>query len=209
MKRRNILIIIGVAIVLLVSIVLIVFADKYFDKDELQETPIEEIDKIEGYDYTLEDRDTDYYKSLFEELKTLLKESEIDYQKYAEIIGKMYIADFYTLSNKINHYDVGSLEFIEESKRENFELKAQDTIYKYIEDNTYGKRVQELPEVNNVEVVSSSSAKLKLDDQEYDGYELGLTWSYVKDLEYDSSCKIDVAIINDKAFIIKQEDVEN
>lgn len=209
MKRRNILIIIGVAIVLLIGVVFAVFSDKILNRNEIQETPIEEIDTIKKYGYTLEDRDTKYYKSLFEELKELLKENEIDYQKYSETIGKMYVADFYTLSNKINHYDVGGLEFIEESKRENFELKAQDTLYKYVEDNTYGKRTQELPEVNNVDIVSSTPTKVKFDEKEYDGYELELSWTYVKDLEYDSTSKVSVAFINEKAFIVKQENVEN
>ena len=62
---------------------------------------VKEVSKIDNYGYTLYDNQSKEYKKMFEELNTVLLKEEIDYNKYVELISKMFIIDFYTLDNKL------------------------------------------------------------------------------------------------------------
>ena len=64
------------------------------------------------FDYTLEKRDTDLMKENFKELDNVLCDDQIDYKKYADFLSKLFIIDLYTIDNKKNMYDVGSLEYV-------------------------------------------------------------------------------------------------
>ena len=109
----------------------------------------------------------------------------------------MFVTDFYTLSTKVTNQDVGGLEFIYSKNKDNFKLKASDTLYKYIESNVYGDRKQKLPEV--VEFVSCTS---KVDGYNYNDKDTGLkifdtksyvvnvTWKYKEDLGYQTKATI-------------------
>ncbi len=171
------------------------------NRNSQEEKPkeIKKLDTIEGYGYNLEDRDTVLFRENFEKLRDVLKQTPIDYLEYAKRLGTLYIIDLYTISNKVNQYDVGGSEYVYESKRDNYELKVKNTLYKYVEDNTYGKRIQFLPEVASIDVV---------DVKEYDGYSLSLSWEYVKDLGYDTKCILKLAKIDDKLYVINQSTSE-
>src|SRR5574344_486522 len=72
-------------------------------KDKQKSTSNTEVtDEIKDYSYSLNNKDTDIYKSTFNELKTNLSGSK-DEQKYVEAIAKLFIIDFYTLDNKMNN----------------------------------------------------------------------------------------------------------
>lgn len=180
------------------------------NRNSQEEKPkeIKKLDTIEGYGYNLEDRDTVLFRENFEKLRDVLKQTPIDYLEYAKRIGTLYIIDLYTISNKVNQYDVGGSEYVYESKRDNYELKVKNTLYKYVEDNTYGKRIQFLPEVASIDVVDVKEEKVKIGDQEYDGYSLSLSWEYVKDLGYDTKCTLKLAKIDDKLYVINQSTSE-
>lgn len=180
------------------------------NRNSQEEKPkeIKKLDTIEGYGYNLEDRDTVLFRENFEKLRDVLKQTPIDYLEYAKRIGTLYIIDLYTISNKVNQYDVGGSEYVYESKRDNYELKVKNTLYKYVEDNTYGKRIQFLPEVASIDVVDVKEEKVKIGDQEYDGYSLSLSWEYVKDLGYDTKCILKLAKIDDKLYVINQSTSE-
>ena len=155
------------------------------------------VDSIKGYNYILYDDSTELYKDLYYELKEILEKEIIDEIKYAEVISKMFVADFYTLSTKVTNQDVGGLEFIYSKNKDNFKLKASDTLYKYIESNVYGDRKQKLPEV--VEFVSCTS---KVDGYNYNdkatglkifdtkSYVVNVTWKYKEDLGYQTKATI-------------------
>ena len=66
---------------------------------------IESTDTIEGYDYVLNSNATKYYKKLFKELKNVLESDEVNEAEYADLVVKLFIADFYNLDNKINKND--------------------------------------------------------------------------------------------------------
>ncbi len=180
------------------------------NRNSQEEKPkeIKKLDTIEGYGYNLEDRDTVLFRENFEKLRDVLKQTPIDYLEYAKRLGTLYIIDLYTISNKVNQYDVGGSEYVYESKRDNYELKVKNTLYKYVEDNTYGKRIQFLPEVASIDVVDVKEEKVKIGDQEYDGYSLSLSWEYVKDLGYDTKCILKLAKIDDKLYVINQSTSE-
>ena len=49
---------------------------------------------------------TDYYKDLFKELKDLLSKEDYSDSKYAELVSKLFVADFYDLNSKLNKNDI-------------------------------------------------------------------------------------------------------
>ncbi len=120
------------------------------------------ITSIDEFGYTLDDRDTDYMKTEFKKLEEVISQEEINYEEYAKAIAKLFVIDFYTLNNKINKYDVGSLEYILSDKKDMFKNKAMDTIYGDIIDNTYKDRVQDLPEVTAVEIINYEVTEITL-----------------------------------------------
>ncbi len=163
------------------------------------------ISNIKDFGYTLDDRDTKYMGEVFKELEDILAKSEIDYEAYAGVLSKLFIIDFYTLNNKINKYDVGSIEYVNSNHLTEFKNKAMDTIYGDIIDNTYKDRVQDLPEITDVEVVDISKVTIKIADTDTESYKVTLKYTYKKDLGYDSEGtvyliknknKLEVAIYN-------------
>ena len=179
-KKVVILIILIVILVLLIGgFLLYKFV---FTKEENHAKVVNEIPE---YGYTLEEDQPKIYKELFKELAKVLKEENVDTEKYASIAGQMLAIDFYNLDNKVSKNDVGGTEFIKDNYIDNFVLEASDTVYKYIEQNLYGKRKQELP------IVTSSSVKdiekgsytyaNKTDDN---AYKVTVNLEYKKDLGY-------------------------
>lgn len=178
------LIVISVLLVGVISLgVLRIFYNDEEEKREVNVTSV--ISNIDDYGYTLDDRDTDYMKEVFHELENILEAEEVDYEAYAEALAKLFVIDFYTLENKINKYDVGSLEYILSSSVESFRLKAQDTIYRDVIDNTYRDRIQDLPEITNVEIVNTEDTTFMLNDEEVEAIKVEMNYQYKEDLGYD------------------------
>jgi hypothetical protein len=200
------LIIIGLCILIGVSLLVFLFKKSLNNKDnEAEENKTSYVDIIDDYGYTLEKRDTELFKEKFNELKEVLSKKEVDYEEYAKLLSSLYIIDLYTISNKQNQYDVGSTEYVVESAKENFELKVKDTIYKYVEDNSNGKREQSLPEVASVEIGNVETGTFEFNEQKYDGYKVEVTWDYKEDLGYDKKATITLIQIDNKLCIIEQE----
>ena len=197
-----------IIILVLIVLVSVVGVSKLVLKPKIKDKPknvTSVISNIGDYGYSLDDRDTKYMKETFEELEQILNQEEIDYEEYAKVVAKLYIIDFYTLDNKINKYDVGSLEYILNDKVELFKTKAMDTIYNDIIDNTYKDRIQELPEITNVEILDFEKTKITLAEDTTEAYKITMEYTYKKDLGYDkegtvylvkNSNKIEVALYN-------------
>lgn len=160
--------------------------------------------QIKGFDYLCSEDETELYKSEFKILKKNLENSNINYLEYAHSISKMFIIDLYTLSNKKNMYDVGGTDFVYPDAVENYKLNVENTLYKYMEDNTDGKRKQELPEVSEVLITSDEEIEFTINEQTYEGYKINLDISYVKDLEYDEKAEV-ILIKNDKYLYIVEK----
>lgn len=183
-KYKIWLVIIGVLLVLTIGLgVLKLFMPN--EKEKREENVTNVISNIDEYGYSLDDRDTDYMKEVFKDLEKTLKEKDVNYEDYAKNLAKLFVIDFYTLNNKINKYDVGSLEYIYSESVNDFKNKAMATIYSDVMDNTYKDRIQELPEITSVEVIEVTNDKITLKEQEVDAYKVKLKYTYRKDLGYD------------------------
>lgn len=202
--RRNILIIIGLLILIgLTSLVgFFLLRDK---EDDTNLNTVQLVDEIKGYDYHLKDRDTKLYKEEFIKLKALLEEEDIDYESYAELLGKLYVIDLYTINNKINKYDVGGSQFVYPSAKENYELNVRETIYRYVEDNSNSKRTQKLPEVSSITVSDIKETKYTLEETEYEGYEVSIDLQYIEDLGYDEEVSITLIKDENKLYVVEHK----
>ena len=160
-------------------------------------------DTIKGYDYTLKSNATKLYEDEFKALKANL-EGDINYNEYAVSVAKLFVIDLYTINNKINKYDTGGVSFVYPDGRDNYKLNVQDTIYKYVEDNTNGKRTQNLPEVSSVIVKDSKKDTYKIGDNSFEAYKINLEWSYVQDLGYDKTGEI-ILIKKDKNIYVVEK----
>ncbi|MDD3187676.1 MAG: hypothetical protein PHD02_04345 [Bacilli bacterium] len=179
-------------ILLLIIALLLFFLGDYVLKTFKSENAIaqntEVKETITNYGYSLSSNDTNIYSDYFSELKNLLNENNFNEEEYAELVAKLFVIDFYTLDNKMNNSDVGGLEFVYSDIVSNFKQKAEDTIYKYIESNIYGKREQELPIVTDVSVESIKNVIYNYDGlTDKNAYEVEVSISYYEDLGYDTS----------------------
>ena len=171
-------------------------------------TKVKVIDQIEDYGYNLEENETKLYKDLFKDLMNELKKDEVDYENYAELVSKLYVADFYNLENKITKNDVGGTQFIHSSAQENFLVKAKDTMYKNIQSNVYGDRKQELPIVEKISLEDIEESTFKINSEEVDSYVVTLKWTYKKDLGFDSEKEIVLVREDKKLSIVQTNSVE-
>ena len=177
-------------ITLLLIIGVIVGAIIYFTSDKKQDKVIkvESVDKIEGYDYTLSSNATKYYKSLFKELKNVLEADEVDEAKYADLVTKLFVADFYNLNNKINKNDIGGVQFVYKNYQNDFKKLATESMYKSVENNLYGDRKQELPIVTNVSTEKKDGKAFKYgDNTDEKAYVINFEIQYESDLGYQTS----------------------
>ena len=68
-----------------------------------------------------------------------------------------------------------------------FKQKAIDTIYRDIIDNTYKDRIQDLPEITNVNVLKVEEATYTLNDEELPAVKIEMEYEYKEDLGYDNN----------------------
>lgn len=199
MKKKFKYPLIAIGIIMLVLIGLISF--KTFFNSDISEVKV--IDNISDYSYTLDERDTEYMKSVYNELKSVLKEKDIDEEKYASNLAKLFVIDLFTLDNKINKYDVASLEYVYPENIENFKLNVENTLYKAIEDNTYGKRNQDLPIVKMVDVIDVKEDSFLIKEEEVSSYVVSLNIEYEHDLGYDKEATVTVIKSDKKMYVVE------
>ena len=181
MKKKKI------GLVILVLVLLYSIGGIYYNithRDSVDNS-VKSIDMIDKYGYVLKSNATNLQKELFNELKTILNNDNINDDAYAKIISKMFVTDLYTLSNKVNKYDV------------------QDTLYKYLEDNSDGKRSQILPMVVSVSADEISDTKYKIGDNESDAKKVSLTISYNEDLGYDTKVTLILIKSDGKYYVVE------
>ena len=189
-------------ILVIIVIVGLILFKLFFAKDEVKNN-VKVIDSIVDFSYTLDERDTKLMKDTYEELKNILKEREIDYDEYAKVLAKLFVIDLFTMDNKINKYDVACLEYVYPDNLENFKTNVEDTIYKLVEDNTYGKRTEKLSTVNNVEITNEEESTFKINEEEVPSYVVTLNWTYDKDLGYDKNAKITMIRKDKKLYVVE------
>lgn len=195
--------------VLFILIVLLVcssgvFIYAKFIRDDSVVNVVTSVEKIDNYGYDLKSNATALYISEFNILKNNLEQNEIDEEEYAKSVAKLFIIDLYTISNKINKYDVGGTQFVFPSSEENYKLNVEDTLYKYVEDNSNNNRKQELPTVSSIEIVDYKTGKYKIGEDEVDDVEIDLKWEYEIDMGYEKAGTV-ILIKQDSKFYIVEK----
>ena len=191
-----------ILIILIIIIVAAIIVFKVFQGSSTAE-PVKVVDSIDNFDYTLDDRDTELMKKTYNELKDILTASDIDYEKYAQALAKLFVIDLFTMDNKVNRYDVGSTEYVYPDSVENFKTNVEDTIYKTMENNSNGKRKQKLPEVSAIDESNVETSTFTIGEDEYESYIVKLSWSYEKDLGYDKNATITLIPLNEKLYVVE------
>ena len=172
------------------------------EKKEIDSVKTDEFD----YGYVLSDMDSKYYQEEFKKLKEILTAEEVDFKAYAEQEARLFVIDLYTMSTKINKYDIGGNEFFHVDRKEMYEKKVMDTLYSTMLDNTYGDRKQDLPEVKSVTTVNVADIEYTLNTNEKEekdkskindvpAYLVKLKIEYVKPMGYDTEAS--VIVINE------------
>ena len=197
-KKKKLILII---IVILVVFFIFLLIPKNKAKKE-QEITVE--DQIDKYGYTLDDNETDYYKSLLKKIKIVLNSDTVDEESYAKLISQLFVADFFNLDNKLSNSDIGGTQFVYKDYQKSFSKFAKDSIYSIVKSNLYGDRDQELPIVTEVVVNNLEQTSISyLDASDNHGYIVDVKIIYKKDLEYQTTASLYLVHSNDKLEIVK------
>lgn len=198
--------------ILIILIILMICAwyliNNFTDNGKGKKT-IKVIDEIKEYGYTLDENETKLYKDLFNKLTKTLKKENIDEKEYAELVTKLFVADFYNLENKITKNDIGGTQFVHSGAVENFTLKAKNTFYKGIKSNVYGDRKQELPIIEEINLDEIEDTKFTYNDEDVDAYSVILNWKYKKDLGYEDKKEFILIKEDKKLSIVEMNNVSN
>lgn len=211
MKNTKLKLKINVVLILFIIILFVILGFCIFNiynaiKSNNQ-SEVEVLDSIEGYNYKLDENDSAYFTSLFKQLKTELSSSSVDEENYATLISKLFVTDFYSLNSVLNKNDVGGKQFVYTSYQEDFVKFAKESVYKNIENNIYGKRTQNLPTVISIEVDKISQDEYESESDIVDdlAYYLELTVGYDKDLDYPQTVELILIHSNEKLEIVSMK----
>lgn len=184
-----------VKVILIIAIILIVAGLGFLAYESIKPKAIKKatvVNEIKDYGYTLKSTRNNKYKEMFQELKDILSKDEVDEEAYLEQISKMFIMDFYTLDDKLANTDVGGIDFVHTSAKTNFLEKAEDTVYKYVENDIYGARDQKLPEVTDVTVekVENIEYTIGTDVTDDNAYQVEVSLKYKEDMDYPTTATL-------------------
>ena len=203
-KNKLVLLILSTLIILIIVVIILSVATKK-DNKEPDVKEVKKVDIIDNYGYYLEEDATDYYKSLYKELKDITNKDEVDYEEYAKIVAKLFVTDVFTLDNKVTSSDIGGLQFIYPDFREDFIKINQTGLYSNVLSNIYNDRVQELPIVNEVNIDLVKETTFNYNNKEYKGYLVELNISYEKDLSYPTTYKLTIIKEDKYLYVAKGE----
>lgn len=203
-KRFKISLIIIVILIILGSVTLISFKFRTNDNNVISK----QIDKIDNYNYVLEERDSILMQNVFKDLKKTLENNEINYEDYATYLSELFIIDLFTINNKINKYDVGGVEYVLDDIKDNYSLNVQDTIYKYIVDNSKRSEEDVYSVVSSITKESLENTKYTYKDLEYEAYKVTLNWEYEKDLGYHTKGEVILIKKDNKLYVVSYKGVE-
>ena len=199
-----------VKVILVLAIILIIaglafLAYESFKPKATKTATVE--NEIEEYGYTLKSTRNDRYKKMFQELQDILSKKKVDEEAYVEQISKMFIMDFYTLNDKLANTDVGGIDFVHADAKTNFLVKAEDTVYKYVESDIYGNRDQQLPEVTEVTVekVENIEYTIGTDFTDDFAYQVEVSLKYKEDMDYPTKATLIFVHEDNKLSLVEME----
>ena len=197
-------------IILIILVILVVcgwyLINNFTDKGKTRNA-VKVIDEIAEYGYTLDENETDLYKDLFHQLSKTLSKDNVDEKEYAELVVKLFVADFYNLDNKITKNDIGGTQFVHSEAVDNFVLKAKDTFYKGVKSDVYGDRKQDLPVVEEISLDEVNYTTFTLNEEEVDAYSVTLNWKYEDDLGYEDEKEFILVHEDKKLSIVQMNDI--
>lgn len=164
------------------------------------------LNEIKEYGYTLKSNKSKAYKKEFANLATILNSDTVDEEAYLKSITKLFILDFYTLSDKVANTDVGGVDFIHTDAKTNFLEKAEDTIYKYVENNMYGGRRQDLPTVQDVTIEDIQNVSFTLNKEtDTNAYQVTVSWTYTEENDYQNKASLTFAHEGKKLSLVEMK----
>lgn len=202
-----------IVFVVLIMLVYYVYDSFFKDKNGVTAPKIVDEIKLKSINYVVNENDTKLFKKNFEELKKVLNEKKIDNKKYAEAISKLFVVDFFTLSNKTSKNDVGGVQFVYSSYKSDFVDYARDGMYKRVNNSIEDGNNSGLPtvssvNVSNIEEVDPSAIFSNIDfGEDKVGYEVTLDWTYKNNDDYQDSTTL--TIVNDGKKISVAKMTEN
>ena len=203
-KNKLVLLILSTLVILTIVVIILSLTTKK-DNKEPDVKEVKKVDVIDKYGYYLEEDATDYYKSLYKELKDITNKDEVNYEEYAKIVAKLFVTDVFTLDNKVTSSDIGGLQFIYPDFREDFIKINQTGLYSNVLSNIYNDRVQELPIVNEVNIDLIKETIFNYNNKEYKGYLVEVSISYEKDLSYPTTYKLTIIKEDKYLYVAKGE----
>lgn len=196
-------------IILLIVIVAAVGGFVFYEMTNTSKVTIKKatvLNEIKGYGYTLKSNKSKAYKKEFANLATILNSDSVDEEAYLKSITKLFILDFYTLSDKVANTDVGGVDFIHTDAKTNFLEKAEDTIYKYVENNMYGGRHQSLPTVKNVTIDNIQNVSFTLNKEvDSKAYQVTVSWTYTEENDYQNKATLTFAHEGKKLSLVEMK----
>lgn len=189
--------------ILLIILALVVYF-KFFKKEKKEIKENKVVNTIKNYDYHLKEEDSNLTSTLFNELDKVLSKEQIDEEEYAKLISQLFVIDFYTLNNKLSNTDIGGIQYVHPDIKDNFILKAENTVYKYVKSNIYGDRTQELPIVTNaiVEDIKTINYTSK-SHEDNNSYQVKISVEYQKDLKYPTEIELKLIHKDKKLYVIE------
>lgn len=208
-KNKSVLSKIIKILIIVIIIAVFVFGCYYVYDNYIKEKPepkqeVKIVREISKYGYSLNDRHTKVYKKYFSELEKILLEEQINYEEYAKVCAKLFIIDFYTLDNKESKNDIGGLEFIKPSMKDNFIDQARGTFYRYVQVKS-DKRNQVLPIVKDITSATIEKTTFSYLDgtTSEDAYKVTIAWDYTSNLGYEKEAKMILVKDENKLYIVE------
>lgn len=196
-------------IILLIVIVATVGGFVFYEMTNTSKVTIKKatvLNEIKEYGYTLKSNKSKAYKKEFANLATILNSDSVDEEAYLKSITKLFILDFYTLSDKVANTDVGGVDFIHTDAKTNFLEKAEDTIYKYVENNMYGGRRQSLPTVQDVTIEDIQNVSFTLNKEtDTNAYQVTVSWTYTEENDYQNKATLTFAHEGKKLSLVEMK----
>ena len=199
-----------VKVILTIAIILIVaglgfIAYESIKPKEVKKATVE--NEIKEYGYTLKSTRNDRYKKEFQKLKDILDKKNVDEEEYLKQISKMFIMDFYTLDDKLANTDVGGIDFVHTNAKTNFLEKSEDTVYKFVKNDIYGNRNQDLPEVTDITVdnIDSIEYTIGTDFTDDSAYQVEVSIKYKEDMNYPTKATLTFVHEDNKLSLVEVE----
>ena len=199
-------------VVVLVIVGGFVVYDKFIKPSNNKVKVVDSI-KNEDVDYVVNENDTKLFKDNFNELKKVLNAKEIDNEEYAKVLAKLFVIDFFTLSNKTSKNDVGGVQFVFESYKKDFVDGARDSMYKQVKSTVSDENANKsLPTVSKIKVdtIDTVSPFSMFETggftEDQVGYIVNISWNYKNDDEFQSNATLIIVPDGTKLSVAKMQE---